>query len=112
MDDILAGDLREEYEQLSADGFRVLALAYKDFSGGQKKAAYSKADECDLVLKGYVAFLDPPKDSAGRRHRRPARPRRAGQGAHRRQRAGHAEDLPGGRPGGPPGGAGLRRASG
>jgi len=24
----------------------------------------SKADECELVLTGYLAFLDPPKDTA------------------------------------------------
>ena len=57
---VLLQDLREEYEELSAEGFRVLALAYKDL---EKKDAYSKADEADLVLKGYVAFLDPPKES-------------------------------------------------
>ena len=30
----------------------------------QPQAAYSKDDERNLVLMGYVAFLDPPKDSA------------------------------------------------
>ncbi len=54
-------DLKEEYEALSEDGFRVLAVAYKDVS---RKAAYSKADECDMILRGYVAFLDPPKETA------------------------------------------------
>jgi Mg2+-importing ATPase len=29
-----------------------------------KRNAYSKADECDLILKGYIAFLDPPKETA------------------------------------------------
>ena len=29
-----------------------------------KRAAYSKADESELVLKGYIAFLDPPKETA------------------------------------------------
>jgi Mg2+-importing ATPase len=61
MEPILIGDLMVQYRELSADGFRVLALAYKDC---EKKAAYSKADESDLILKGYLAFLDPPKDSA------------------------------------------------
>ena len=28
------------------------------------KTSYSVADECDLTLLGYIAFLDPPKDSA------------------------------------------------
>lgn len=62
MDHLFIGDMRDEYEQLSNDGFRVLALAYKDF---EPKASYSVADEVDLILKGYVAFLDPPKDTAG-----------------------------------------------
>ncbi len=61
MEEILIQDLKEEYENLSADGFRVLAVAYKDL---EKRAAYSKDDECDLILKGYVAFLDPPKETA------------------------------------------------
>jgi len=58
---ILIQDLKEEYERLSADGFRVLALAYKDF---EQKPAYTKADETGMILKGYLAFLDPPKETA------------------------------------------------
>jgi Mg2+-importing ATPase len=59
---ILIQDLKEEYERLSADGFRVLALAYKDFE--EQKPAYTKADETGMILKGYLAFLDPPKETA------------------------------------------------
>jgi Mg2+-importing ATPase len=59
--DVLIQDLREEHEDLSREGFRVLALAYRDFS---PQRAYSKQDELDLVLAGYVAFLDPPKETA------------------------------------------------
>lgn len=59
--DILIQDLREEHEALSREGFRVLALAYRDFS---PRPSYSKQDEVDLVLAGYVAFLDPPKETA------------------------------------------------
>jgi Mg2+-importing ATPase len=54
-------DLREQCDALSADGFRVLAVAYADVT---PKPAYGKEDECDLVLIGYVAFLDPPKETA------------------------------------------------
>jgi len=61
MDPILIDDLRLEYEELSEDGFRVLAVAYKDVP---RQPAYSKADESDMVLRGYVAFLDPPKETA------------------------------------------------
>ncbi|MGD0518161.1 MAG: magnesium-translocating P-type ATPase, partial [Thermoguttaceae bacterium] len=61
VDPLLIQDLKEEYDDLSTDGFRVLAIAYKDMA---HKPAYSKEDESDLVLKGYVAFLDPPKETA------------------------------------------------
>ncbi len=59
---LIAG-LHKEYESLSNQGFRVLAVATKALPG---KTACSKADERELVLKGYVAFLDPPKVTAGR----------------------------------------------
>jgi Mg2+-importing ATPase len=62
-------DLTREYQRLSADGFRVLAIASKEVPGRGTVAAgataYGKADECDLVLDGYAAFLDPPKETAG-----------------------------------------------
>jgi Mg2+-importing ATPase len=54
-------NLKVEYDRLSADGFRVLAIATKDI---EPRTAYGKADERDLVLEGYVAFLDPPKEGA------------------------------------------------
>ena len=63
MEPVLIGDLMEQYQELSADGFRVLAVAYKDL---ETRPAYSKDDESELVLKGYVAFLDPPKDTAAK----------------------------------------------
>ncbi len=59
MENFVLSDLREEYEKLSSNGFRVLAIAYKDMA--EKKAAYSKEDESGMILKGYLAFLDPPK---------------------------------------------------
>jgi Mg2+-importing ATPase len=61
-------DLKKEHELLSADGFRVLAIATRDTeprgAAVGHATPYTKADECDLVLRGYVAFLDPPKDGA------------------------------------------------
>ena len=53
--------LNGEYASLSSDGFRVLAVAVKELPG---KQSCSRDDEHDLVLKGYVAFLDPPKPTA------------------------------------------------
>ncbi|MGH7976945.1 MAG: magnesium-translocating P-type ATPase, partial [Limisphaerales bacterium] len=61
MEPILAGNLVEQVNSLSEDGFRVLAVANKKVDA---QAAYSKANEENLVLTGYLAFLDPPKDSA------------------------------------------------
>jgi Mg2+-importing ATPase len=62
MDPLLLEDLKEEYDKLSADGFRVIAIAYRD---SQPQATYHREDEKDLILKGYIAFLDPPKETAG-----------------------------------------------
>ncbi len=68
MEHILIVELQEEYERLSRDGFRVLAIASKDVPPkapvGSGTTPYTQADECDLVLNGYVAFLDPPKETA------------------------------------------------
>ena len=61
LEPLIVADLKEEYDHLSKDGFRVIALAYKHIDYAQNK--FSKEDESGLVLKGYVAFLDPPKDS-------------------------------------------------
>jgi len=59
---LIIADLKEEYYNLSKDGFRVIAIAYKQIDYNTEK--FSKDDESNLILKGYVAFLDPPKDSA------------------------------------------------
>ncbi|MEI9812600.1 MAG: magnesium-translocating P-type ATPase [Acidobacteriota bacterium] len=65
MDHAHIDGLKAEYERLSSDGFRVLALATKEIAAHESSAApYCTADECDLILNGYVAFLDPPKDTA------------------------------------------------
>ncbi|MFM2420077.1 MAG: magnesium-translocating P-type ATPase, partial [Pseudomonadota bacterium] len=68
MDHPHIAELEREYALLSADGFRVLALATKecDVRDGvpEHRTAYGIADEHDLTLEGYVAFLDPPRESA------------------------------------------------
>jgi Mg2+-importing ATPase len=63
MEPILVGDLIEQVNDLSEDGFRVLAVATRKV---EKRVAYSKSDEAQLVLTGYLAFLDPPKDTAAK----------------------------------------------
>jgi P-type Mg2+ transporter len=67
MDHEHVAHLKDEYERLSADGFRVLALATKEAppraDSTHHGTAWGKADETELVLRGYLAFLDPPKES-------------------------------------------------
>ena len=50
--------------ELNAEGFRVIAVAYRWFNGDNDEPHYSIRDESDLTLLGYLAFLDPPKASA------------------------------------------------
>ena len=48
--------------QFNEQGYRVVALAYKRVSDQRKE--YTIADESDLTLMGFLAFLDPPKETA------------------------------------------------
>src|SRR5438132_3055898 len=61
IDQLILPDLVEELDRLQSQGFRVLAVAYKDVP--RDRSVFSKDDEQDLVLRGYIAFLDPPKES-------------------------------------------------
>lgn len=62
----LAGEhqlkLQSVVDDLNNDGFRVIAVAIREEAVSDK--SYSVADESSLILLGYIAFLDPPKDSA------------------------------------------------
>lgn len=62
----LGDDLRckilHTVDELNAKGFRVLAIAQK--SNPSPVGAFGVKDECDMVLLGYLAFLDPPKQTA------------------------------------------------
>lgn len=51
-----------EFDVLSKDGFRVLAVAYKKLA--DVKTTYTKNEECDMVFLGFMAFYDPPKQTA------------------------------------------------
>jgi Mg2+-importing ATPase len=67
MDHAHIEELAREYERLSADGFRVLAIATKEVApkgeGAGHVTPYGKDDEAELILRGYVAFFDPPKET-------------------------------------------------
>ncbi len=49
------------YDQLSSEGFRVLALASKKV---ERRSSYSVNDESEMTFEGFLAFLDPPKATA------------------------------------------------
>ncbi len=55
---------RQLADELNGQGFRVIALAYKQMPGASDEPVYSVKDESDLILLGFLAFLDPPKDTA------------------------------------------------
>lgn len=55
-------EVRRVTRKLNQEGLRALAVAYKWLPAEDR--TYSVSDEKDLILAGYVAFLDPPKDSA------------------------------------------------
>ena len=91
LDDAALGHLQESYEHLSRDGFRTLAIAIKVLKRGRGKVMaaaavgrsrrlshklirpgeaktaaqeYSVADEAEMTFAGFVAFIDPPKETA------------------------------------------------
>ncbi len=56
------GQRRKIVDELSTEGFRLIAVAIKELPS--VKQAYSISDENDLTLLGFLAFLDPAKESA------------------------------------------------
>jgi len=62
LDGTMLERVQQVTRQLAETGLRVVALAMKELPPDQ--TVYGVADEADLVLIGYVAFLDPPKESA------------------------------------------------
>jgi len=54
----------QKVEDLNEDGMRVIAVAQKH--NPSPVGAFSVSDEADMVLMGYLAFLDPPKESTAK----------------------------------------------
>ncbi|MEM0465562.1 MAG: magnesium-translocating P-type ATPase [Candidatus Pacearchaeota archaeon] len=50
--------IEERYKELANDGFRVIAVAYKEINNKKK---YDFKDESGLTFFGFITFLDPPK---------------------------------------------------
>lgn len=54
--------IKANSQQYNHQGLRVIALAYRDVE--QEQTTFSVADEQNLTLCGFLAFLDPPKETA------------------------------------------------
>jgi Mg2+-importing ATPase len=52
--------LHERLTALATDGYRVIAVAYKDIEEAKK---YKTTDEAGLTFVGFLSFIDPPKHS-------------------------------------------------
>lgn len=64
LDDTRKQQLIDMAHQYNQDGFRVLAVGIKNIAAKETKTQYSINDEQQLSIKGFLTFLDPPKDSA------------------------------------------------
>ena len=61
LSEALLARIRRITDDLNQQGLRVVAVANKILPAQTHE--YGVADESDLILEGYVAFLDPPKES-------------------------------------------------
>lgn len=55
-------EVKEMVKQLNKEGMRVLAIAQKN--NVPHEGVFSVKDESEMVLMGYIGFLDPPKETA------------------------------------------------
>ena len=60
LDAKLRASIQQTYDNLSQSGFRVLAIASKEIAAEKR---YEASDEKDLAFEGFLAFLDPARES-------------------------------------------------
>ncbi|TIT62593.1 MAG: magnesium-translocating P-type ATPase [Mesorhizobium sp.] len=58
LDETHRAAIDEKFRRWSADGYRVLGLAIRQF---ESQKTFSRKDEIDLAFAGFLLFLDPPK---------------------------------------------------
>ena len=61
LDETMLRRIRRVTDTLNRQGLRVVAVATKYLPA--REGDYQRADESDLILEGYIAFLDPPKET-------------------------------------------------
>ena len=62
MDEKTRNHIMKMSKELNEDGLRILIVAVKTFSN--REPTYSAEDEKDMIMAGFVGFLDPAKPSA------------------------------------------------
>jgi P-type Mg2+ transporter len=62
MDEKMRETILKTSTKLNEEGLRVLLVAIKQYD--ERPLTYSKADESNMILTGFVGFLDPAKPSA------------------------------------------------
>ncbi|HEV3414926.1 MAG TPA: magnesium-translocating P-type ATPase [Puia sp.] len=62
MDDKMRQTILETTKKLNKDGLRVLLVAVKEYE--ERPLTYSVADESNMIVVGFIGFLDPAKASA------------------------------------------------
>ncbi|EKS7203881.1 magnesium-translocating P-type ATPase [Enterobacter asburiae] len=61
LDDTMLRRIKRVTDNLNRQGLRVVAVASKFLPA--REGDYQRIDESDLILEGYIAFLDPPKET-------------------------------------------------
>src|ERR1700730_2386149 len=64
LDDTKRSEIMALTRALNEDGFRVIVVATREIAPGETRRTYRTDDETGLVVRGYLAFLDPPKETA------------------------------------------------
>jgi Mg2+-importing ATPase len=64
LDDAARTRIQAVYQGLSAQGFRVIAVAQRSMAAADQQPTYRASDEHGLTLVGFVSFLDPPLPDA------------------------------------------------
>jgi Mg2+-importing ATPase len=64
LDDTKRSEIMARARALNEDGFRVILVATREIAPGETRRTYRTDDETGLVVRGYLAFLDPPKETA------------------------------------------------
>ena len=65
LDERRRGELLALANDYNEDGFRVLVVATRNIPKALARQQYTTADERNLVIQGFLTFLDPPKETAG-----------------------------------------------